>query len=151
MPLGSEIKVFRVEVGLFTLGPYRTHGGLANTPLLPHSKAARNLQALQREHPSPRRALAGAFRYVRVSRQQLVVETADRVEPGRGLCWVQLWVRDDLQDVALQRQDENLAHLHRGRRVSLGLLQQVEAIIRKAKHQGRPPRTHDRAAVLPGE
>ena len=99
-------------------------------------KAARTLQALQREHPILIRASASAFRYALVSRQQLVVEAADRRESGRGLCWV----RDDLQDVALQRQDENSAPLHRG----LGTpLQHVEAVLRKAKPRGQPPFTHD--------
>ena len=78
------------------------------------------LQALQREHPFRLQVcrqtlsvssdvLASAFCDARVCRQQLVVEATDGIEPGQGLCWV----RDDLQDVALQRQDENSAPLHR--------------------------------------
>ena len=57
------------------------------------------------------------------------------MEPGRGLCWV----RDDLQDVALQGQDKNSAPLHRDLVVTL--LQQVEAVLREAKRNGRPPLT----------
>eukprot|EP00964_Phaeocystis_antarctica_P125687 scaffold89363_cov57-Phaeocystis_antarctica.AAC.1 len=93
-----------------------------------------------------------------VSRQQLAVEAADRSEGGRGLCWV----RDDLQNVALQRQDKNPASLQR-----VGVLRgvlvfffvgvcwvsldEIEAVLRKAKVLGRPPFTRDRAAVLPSE
>ena len=120
-----------------------------------------NLHALQREHPILSRVSAGALNNgVRVSRQQLAVEAADRCELGRGLCWV----RDDLQDVALQRQDENPASLQRERRlhgfpvfiffavfhVRLAL-DEVEAVLCKAKALRRPPLTRDRAAVLPGE
>ena len=59
-------------------------------------------------------------------------------------------MRDDLQDVALQRQDENSASLHRVL-IPLVSLDEVEAVLREAKARGRPPLTHDRAAVLPGE
>eukprot|EP00964_Phaeocystis_antarctica_P002738 scaffold1452_cov64-Phaeocystis_antarctica.AAC.8 len=104
------------------------------------------LQALQREYlvlpPHPHSCP------VKVARQQLVAEAADRFELGRGICWV----RDDLQDVALQRQDKNSAPLQRGVVVVVMFsLNEVEAVLRNAKAQGRPPLTRDRAAVLPSE
>ena len=103
------------------------------------------LQASQGEHPipSPRDRVGGVIKSI--SRQQLAVEAADRCELGRGLCWV----RDDLQDVALQRQDENPASLQRERRLygfpvfiffvvfhSPVALDEVEAVLRKTEPQG---------------
>ena len=65
---------------------------------------------MQREHPTLPRVSAPTFiRRVPVARQQLAVEAADQLEYGSGICWV----RDDLQDVALQRQDKNASPLHR--------------------------------------
>eukprot|EP00964_Phaeocystis_antarctica_P091907 scaffold58995_cov58-Phaeocystis_antarctica.AAC.4 len=101
------------------------------------------LQALQREYPVLCRASAGALDHVMVSRKQLVVEAADRCELSRGLCWV----RDDLQDVALQRQDKKPASLQVGVLRVLVLvvvvvsLDEVEAVLRNAKVLGRPPLT----------
>ena len=100
------------------------------------------LQALQRESPTPEPTFSPE---VVVARQQLAAEAADRCELGRGLCWV----RDDLQDVALQRQDENPASLQRERRLygfpvfiffvvfhSPVALDEVEAVLRKTEPQG---------------
>ena len=95
------------------------------------------LQASQGEHPMPvRRDLAGAINNrVPVARQQLAVEAADRCELGRGVCWV----RDYLQDVALQRQDENSATLHLPvfiRDAVIVFLDEVEAVLCKTEPQG---------------
>ena len=81
-----------------------------------------------------------------IEHQQLVVEAAaDRFEQGRGLCWV----RDDLQDVALQRQDKNSASAFSSRVELVDF--EVEAILRRAKMTSSLPLPHDRAAVLPSE
>ncbi len=66
-----------------------------------------------------------------VARQQRVAEAAERVELGGGLCWV----LEDLQDVALQRQDKDPPSLNqvmppvRKERLALD---KVKAVPRKA-------------------
>eukprot|EP00964_Phaeocystis_antarctica_P036399 scaffold20780_cov57-Phaeocystis_antarctica.AAC.1 len=108
-------------------------------------RCALGLQALQREHTTLPRASAGAFR-VLVARQQLVVEAADRCEHGRGLSGV----REHLQEVALQRQDKNSSSFHRSRDVLVVVLlppkfslDEVEAVLRKAKFLRLPPLARD--------
>eukprot|EP00964_Phaeocystis_antarctica_P009210 scaffold4998_cov72-Phaeocystis_antarctica.AAC.3 len=76
----------------------------------------------------------------------LVVKAAEPIKVGRGQCGM----RDDLQDVALQRQHENPASLQRVgvHVVAVGVLcwvslDEVEAVLRKAKVLRRPPLTRD--------
>ena len=76
-----------------------------------------------------------------------MVEAADRLECDRA--------RDDLQGVAVQREDEDPASfpitLIPLAICEVVLLDEVEAVFRKAKLLRPLPLTHDRAAVLPGE
>ena len=70
-------------------------------------EARRILQALQGEYPVLPQLLGQDV--LPVARQQPAVEAADRRKQGSGI----RWVRDDLQDVALQRQDKEPASLQR--------------------------------------
>ena len=76
-----------------------------------------------------------------------MVEAADRLESDRA--------RDDLQDVAVQRQDEDPASfpitLTPLAVCEVVLLDEVEAVFRKAELLRPPPLTRDRAVVLPGQ
>eukprot|EP00964_Phaeocystis_antarctica_P125452 scaffold89081_cov69-Phaeocystis_antarctica.AAC.3 len=129
----------------WTRGRYTQHINTTHTQVDPGPDAPRlaaegawdapTLHALQREQPIPRGWVgAGALRVVMVARQQLAVEAADRSESGRGLYW-------DKEPASLQ------VGVPRGVLVLVlillcwVLLDEVEAVPRKAKALGRPPLT----------